>query len=420
MNTQILPVGTRIKKVLKLAYRARKAVLLEGPTGIGKSEIIRQTAQEFGIDIIVLDLSLLEPPDLVGLPIIEDGRTRYATPHILPKTGAGILLLEELNRAESMIQQPALQLLTARTLHDYELPEAWSIVAAINPEDEDYQVNPLDPALRARFLNVKLRADRKNWLDWAQSNQVHPSIISLAMQHDRLFEEVCPRSWKYVSDLLKVLEPQEIADEMLLHDTLGGYLPSAWLEILLANLNNWRDVEIDIYHLLRDYHENAKLQTLIKERKYEGRTDVLESITYRIGNIFEGGELSALLAQGHFHLAAFERLIKDLPGDFCELLQEAFGSNPVAIELIELKPNDILYEYTNKICEKVKRWHQRRDRRHRIWALATAVQLHLEQADITKLRRNNKARAGLGCLLNHLEQAAPLHGILTKLDITPI
>ena len=57
-------------------------------------------------------------------------------------------MLEELNRAERYIQQPALQLLTARRLHEYELPPGWSTVAAINPEDGEYQVTPLDPALR--------------------------------------------------------------------------------------------------------------------------------------------------------------------------------------------------------------------------------------------------------------------------------
>ena len=75
-------------------------MLLEGPTGVGKSEIVRHVAQALAIETIVLDLSLLEPPDLVGLPVVRDGRTEYALPHVLPKEGAGILLLEELNRAE--------------------------------------------------------------------------------------------------------------------------------------------------------------------------------------------------------------------------------------------------------------------------------------------------------------------------------
>ena len=130
-----IPVGPRLERVLSIAYRARRAVLLEGPTGVGKSEIIRRVASELGIGTAILDLSLLEPPDLVGLPFVKDGRTEYALPHVLPREGAGILLLEELNRAERYIQQPALQLLSARRLHEYELPEGWICVATINPQD---------------------------------------------------------------------------------------------------------------------------------------------------------------------------------------------------------------------------------------------------------------------------------------------
>src|SRR5262249_11347913 len=129
-----LPLGPVVKRVLELAYRARRPVLLEGPTGIGKSEIVAQVADDLRIGKVVLALSLLEPPDPVGLPVIEDGRSRYAPPRFLPTEGAGILILEELNRAERYIQQPALQLLTARRLHEYELPEGWLACAAINPE----------------------------------------------------------------------------------------------------------------------------------------------------------------------------------------------------------------------------------------------------------------------------------------------
>src|SRR5256885_10644666 len=106
-----VPVGERAAAGLALAARSRRATLLEGPTGIGKSELVRQVAQSLGVGFAVLDLSLLEPPDLVGLPVLADGRTAYATPTSLPTGGAGILLLEELNRADRPGQQPALHLL---------------------------------------------------------------------------------------------------------------------------------------------------------------------------------------------------------------------------------------------------------------------------------------------------------------------
>src|SRR5687767_7212878 len=58
-----VPIGERTAAVLALAYRAHRAVLLEGPTGIGKSELVKQVADDLGIGFAVLDLSLLEPPD---------------------------------------------------------------------------------------------------------------------------------------------------------------------------------------------------------------------------------------------------------------------------------------------------------------------------------------------------------------------
>ena len=134
--------------------------------------------------------------------MIDDGRTTYALPQILPREGAGILMLEELNRAERYIQQPALQLLTARRLHEYELPPGWVCFAAVNPETADYQVTPLDRALRARFLTIAVRADRSAWLAWAQTHGVHPAVVALAQAHERILDDVPPRTWTYAAEIL--------------------------------------------------------------------------------------------------------------------------------------------------------------------------------------------------------------------------
>lgn len=216
-----LPVGPQLKAVLKIAYRARLPVLLEGPTGIGKSEIIGQLTDELDIERVVVDLSLLEPPDLVGLPQIEGGRTSFAQPSILPTSGAGILMLEELNRAERYIQQPALQLLTARRLHEYKLPDGWSTCAAVNPAKQNYQVTPLDPALLARFLRLVVCANRGPWLDWVLKNGIHPVMTNGARMHDRVVEDVAPRTWTCVSRSPHTSDLDELWEKPLLRRALG-------------------------------------------------------------------------------------------------------------------------------------------------------------------------------------------------------
>ena len=69
-----IPVGRRLLDVLKVAYSARLPVLLEGESGIGKSEIFQQLGRELGIEVIVIDLTVFDPPDLVGIPLVVNGR----------------------------------------------------------------------------------------------------------------------------------------------------------------------------------------------------------------------------------------------------------------------------------------------------------------------------------------------------------
>ena len=59
-----------------------------------------------------------------------------------------------------------------------------NVQTMINPETGDYQVTPLDAALRARFLHVPVRPDRAAWLAWAGSSHVHPAVMALARAHE--------------------------------------------------------------------------------------------------------------------------------------------------------------------------------------------------------------------------------------------
>jgi hypothetical protein len=420
-----IPVGPRLEAVLELAYRARRAVLLEGPTGIGKSELVRKVADKLGIGTVVLDLSLLEPPDLVGLPIIADGRTTYAPPRVLPQDGAGILMLEELNRAERYIQQPALQLLTARRLHEYELPPGWVCFAAINPETSDYQVTPLDRALRARFLTLAVRADRSAWLAWAQTSGVHPAIVALAQQHERILDDVPPRTWTYAGAVLASLRPEDLADGALLRDALGGYLPPSWVEMLLLSKDGWSSkLSFDVRALLAEYGPGSPLAAEIAGYKQRGQTDRLDELCARLAPLLAGPEAGVLIAQKQLSLAAFEALCADLPGDHRERLQEAIGNNPTATPLIDVAPAALIQSYPGSSAEKkILAWRADPLLHHRVALAVTALRAHLtRQAKVAEVKRSNVVRTCLGQLLPQLPERTALQLVdtLKKLGITPI
>ncbi len=132
-NMMTVPAGKAAIDLIELAHTADQPALLVGRHGVGKSSLFEEAAERLGIGLIVRDLSLMEPVDLIGIPRVNpDGRTIYAPPTFLPTKGEGLFVLEELNRAPRYVQVPALQLLTARRLNDFAFPKKWLPCAAIN------------------------------------------------------------------------------------------------------------------------------------------------------------------------------------------------------------------------------------------------------------------------------------------------
>jgi hypothetical protein len=226
---QTIPVGPALLELLVLAYRADQPVLLHGRHGVGKSAVLAEAAAHLGIGLIVRDLSLMEPPDLLGIPRVgEDGRTHYAVPAFLPQTGRGLLVFEELNRCPRYMAAPCLQLLTARQLNDYALPAGWLPCAAINDAEEGYGVEELDAALLSRFLQVSVVPEVTAWVQWARtSQQVHEKVISFVAQSPGILTDPVanPRAWCYASQLLTAWEAAPGTPDLLaaaLAGVVGG------------------------------------------------------------------------------------------------------------------------------------------------------------------------------------------------------
>ena len=204
------PIGRPVIELLALAYRANVPAMLVGAHGLGKSEITGAAAIALGIDIISRDLSLMEPPDLVGLPRLDGGATTFMPPDFLPReTGrGGFLLIEEINRAPRYMQATCLELLTSRRLNSYRLPEGWLPIACINPKVEGYHVDLLDAALMSRFMRIEVCAAVSHWAAWARQpeSKIHPTIVTYVESVPNALDESQggsnPRSWAYPSRML--------------------------------------------------------------------------------------------------------------------------------------------------------------------------------------------------------------------------
>ena len=181
-------------------------ICIWGTHGLGKTQIIRDYALEKKWKFsYIAPAQFEEMGDLHGMPtivdpdgsIVGDEYTVYSPPDWVPKEeGPGILLLDDINRADDRILRGCMQLLQNFELKSWKLPPKWQIVATANPEGGDYSVTPMDGAMLTRMLHTTLKFDVKIWAEWAYKANVDQRGISFVLTYPELVnsERTTPRS----------------------------------------------------------------------------------------------------------------------------------------------------------------------------------------------------------------------------------
>jgi hypothetical protein len=305
----------------KLCYLANRLLLLWGGRGVGKSEVLKQAAEELGIGYISRDLSLMEPTDLTGLPKMNGATTKYLPPDFLPISGKGLLGFEELNRCDRFVRAPCLQLLTARCLNDYTLPEGWLPVAAVNPADEDYEVFDMDAALLSRFVQVTVVPDQAEWLDWAGHNNIHAAVLDYVGSDPTIFDSPVsnPRAWKYVSDVLQAAEGAS-ADGKALHAAVVGLVGDKRGVAFLRTLKQI-DRPLTADKILGAY---GRHRTAVAGWIEEGRLDLVEKTLLAVEKYLQPKADFDLVQADRTRWSNLGAFLHDLPGDLREQVEQRF------------------------------------------------------------------------------------------------
>lgn len=192
-------------------------VMIWGAPGIGKSDLVRQAARQQGLTLIDLRLSQLEPTDLRGIPLHDQGRVRWIPPEELPdaeRDGAeGILFLDEINAAPPAVAASAYQLILDRRLGVYRLPDGWTIIAAGNRLDDRGITYSMPAPLANRFMHVTLQVDVDAWLDWAARSDISPVLCDFMAAEPEWLARFSPepditafpspRSWAFADRIIK-------------------------------------------------------------------------------------------------------------------------------------------------------------------------------------------------------------------------
>ncbi|MBR9921690.1 MAG: AAA domain-containing protein [Bacteroidetes bacterium] len=150
-----------------------------GRHGIGKTQFVRDYAARNNLEFCYLAPAQFEElGDLIGMPAIKEDKTSLKPPVWVPTDNTpGILLLDDINRADERILRGLMPLLQGFGMVSWKLPRKWRIVCTANPDAGDYSVTPMDPAILTRLMHVVLEFDPASWRDWAKNNGIEEQNI---------------------------------------------------------------------------------------------------------------------------------------------------------------------------------------------------------------------------------------------------
>ena len=203
-------------KIVQHVTAVKKPVLLRGRHGIGKSTVVYQYADKIGLNVVERRASQMTEGDLVGLPIIENGSTKFNPPDWYKQACENpvVLFLDEIDRATIEVRQGIFELTDSRKLNGYSLHEDTLIFAAVNGGEsgEQYQVGEMDPAELDRWTVFDVEPSIEDWLTWAKDNNVSDIVWDFInhnhnhLEHNDDFEpnKIYPsrRSWERLDECL--------------------------------------------------------------------------------------------------------------------------------------------------------------------------------------------------------------------------
>ena len=290
----------------------QRPVLLMGPPGIGKTQIMEQIAGECDLALVAYTITHHTRQSAVGLPFITQkeygGRTFQVTEYTMSEIIAsvydrmeasgkteGILFIDEINCVSETLAPTMLQFLQQKTFGNQKVPGGWIIVAAGNPPEYNKSVRDFDVVTLDRVKVIDVEPDFEVWKEYAYDAGIHNAVISYLDIHRENFFRcettvdgkrfVTARGWE---DLSEIIYAYEGLDRKVDMEVAVQYLQ---YPKIAQDFSNYLEL---FYKYRKDYQVDSILSgtipedTLVKLRyaPFDERLQIVSLLLSRLGGRF--------------------------------------------------------------------------------------------------------------------------------------
>lgn len=205
----------KLSETLADAVKNREQILIVGPPGCGKTDVVKQTAAALGADLIVSHPAVSDPTDYKGLPVrAQDGSHAEFLPfgeayRAIAAEKLTLWFVDDLGQASEAVQKALMQLLLGRRLNGHRLSDNVVFAGATNGTGHRAGVTGLLEPIKSRWDSiVHLEVSLDDWCEWAFRIEMPVELISFLRARPELLSQFeptrelvnspSPRTWSSV------------------------------------------------------------------------------------------------------------------------------------------------------------------------------------------------------------------------------